>query len=159
MTLLLDGLLVAAVVGSGVVSGLLFIFSNTIMAALARQGPDAGAAVMVAINAIILNPLFFLFFMGTVVLSVAAAGVALATAHEARVLVVGAGALYVAGVFLVTAAVNVPLNDQLAAVVPGTDGARALWTLYLQRWTRWNTVRTVAGVGAAVLFALSLRGG
>jgi len=159
MTLLLDGLLVAAVVGSGVMSGLLFVFSNTIMEALARQGLDAGAATMVAINAIILNPLFFLFFMGTAVLSVAAAGVALATDHEARFLILGAAASYLVGVFLVTALVNVPLNDQLAAVVPGTEEARGVWTLYLERWTRWNTVRTGAGLGAVVLFALSLRWG
>lgn len=159
MTRILDGLLVAAVVGSGVVSGLLFIFSNTIMAALSRQGPDAGAAAMVAINAVILNPLFFLFFVGTVPLAVAAAGMALATGHDARFIIVGAAALYLLGVFLVTAAVNVPLNDRLAAVTPGTEEARALWSLYLQRWTRWNTIRTVAGLGATVLFALSLRGG
>lgn len=159
MTFLLDGLLVAAVVGSGVVSGLLFIFSNTIMAALARQGPDAGAAAMVAINALILNPLFFLFFMGTAVLGLAAAGVAMVTVHEARFFVVGAAALYLVGVFTATAMVNVPLNEQLAAVVPGTEEARAFWTLYLHRWTRWNTVRTGAGILAAVLFALALRRG
>ena len=159
MTLLLDGLLVAAVVGSGVVSGLLFIFSNAVLPALARQGPDAGAAAMVAINALILNPLFFLFFMGTAVLGLAASGVALATSHEARFLILAAGASYLVGVFLVTSVVNVPLNDQLAAVVPGTEEARAFWTLYLHRWTRWNTVRTGAGILAAVLFALALRTG
>lgn len=158
MTALTEGLLVAGVVGTGLVSGILFIFSNTIMAALARQGPEAGAAGMVAINEIILNPLFFLFFLGTAVVCLAVGALAIVNGHGARTVILLASGAYIVGVFVVTAAVNVPLNDRLAAVPPGTEEALELWDLYLRRWTRWNTLRVMAGTASTVLFALSLTG-
>lgn len=156
MISLTEGLLIAAIVGSGLVSGLLFIFSNTIMAALDRQGADAGAAAMVAINEIILNPVFYGLFMGTAVLSIGVGVQAVLASTGGAAFVISGAAAYVVGVFGVTAAVNVPLNNRLAAATLGTDEARALWTHYLDRWTWWNTVRTWAGVLATVLFALGL---
>jgi len=49
---------------------------------------------------------------------------------------------------------NVPLNDQLAAV----DAAQVstLWPRYLDVWTMWNTVRTVCALVASALFMLAL---
>lgn len=158
MESLVSGLVVAAVVGTGVVSGLLFIFSNTIMTALQRQGPEAGAATMISINEIILNPVFLLFFLGTALACLVVGALAIITAHDARALLITASAAYLAGVLFITMVVNVPLNERLARTVLGTEDARAFWQLYLVRWTRWNTVRTVAGMVSSVLFALAAAG-
>ncbi|KWE53188.1 hypothetical protein WT53_26425 [Burkholderia sp. MSMB2157WGS] len=62
------------------------------------------------------------------------------------------GVLYVLGMFAVTLAVNVPLNDALAAADPATTHGAALWARYLHDWTRWNHVRTVASAAACVSF-------
>lgn len=156
MISLMEGLVILAIVGTGLVSGLLFIFSNTIMTALEQQGADAGAATMVAINEIILNGLFYAVFMVTAVVCVAISVLAVVTGTGGAGTLLSASTAYVVGVFGVTAAVNVPLNNQLAGATLGTEEGRAFWRHYLVRWTRWNTVRTVAGVVSTVLLALSL---
>ncbi len=152
MNTLVDALSVATVVGSGVVTGILLVFSNTVMSSLASH--SQGAAIMVTINERILNPTFFLLFMGTALACAALAVLTLLGHGAGGPLTLIGCALYVAGVFGVTAAVNVPMNERLAALAPGTREAEAYWDLYLERWTRWNTVRSVLGmVGTALLAA------
>jgi uncharacterized membrane protein len=51
---------------------------------------------------------------------------------------------------------NVPLNDQLAAVLATDPAAIDVWEHYLDRWTKWNHVRTGAAIIAALLFSLGL---
>ena len=62
----------------------------------------------------------------------------------------------VAGCIGVTILRNVPLNNAVAVVPPGTSHAAALWRRYLTEWTRWNTVRTLASAAAAILFTAGL---
>lgn len=154
MNALADALTVAAVVGGGVVTGILLIFSNTVMPSLARHGE--GAATMVTINERILNPIFLLLFMGTTVVCVAVAALTLlGHGRGGWLAVIGAG-VYVVGVFGVTAALNVPMNNALAATRPGSGEATEYWRIYLVRWTRWNTVRSVLGIVATTLLAAAL---
>jgi uncharacterized membrane protein len=54
----------------------------------------------------------------------------------------------------VTMLFNVPLNDQLAAVAPAREAA--LWSRYLDVWTAWNHVRTLAPILSAILFTAAL---
>jgi uncharacterized membrane protein len=56
----------------------------------------------------------------------------------------------------VTVALNVPLNDALAAVKPSSPEAGAMWAAYLKDWVFWNHLRTVASVGASALFIVVL---
>jgi uncharacterized membrane protein len=60
------------------------------------------------------------------------------------------------GTFLVTVVFNVPRNDALAAVDPGSDDGASRWTAYLKAWTAWNHVRTAAALAAAAFFSLAL---
>lgn len=64
--------------------------------------------------------------------------------------------LYLVGVILVTIAANVPLNNELAAVTPGSDQGARTWGRYLSVWTRWNHVKTAAPFVAALLFIMAL---
>jgi uncharacterized membrane protein len=132
------------VVGSALVAGVMFAFSTAVMPALAHRPAAEGAAAMQQINRVILNPVFLGIYLLTAVAS--ATLLVLGTWPE-RV----AGLLYLLGVFVVTAAVNVPLNNRLdAADVASGDGQR-FWAHYLRRWTAWNHARAVAGTAAAVL--------
>lgn len=150
----------AAVLGSGLVAGVFFAFSTFIMRALGQLPANQGIAAMKAINVTVINPWFFLAFLGTGVVCLALAFLAFGSAagtHRAYLL---AGcALYLFGCLLVTVAFNVPLNDQLASADPDSSGAVALWANYLSRWTLWNHVRTAASLAAAGLFALAFHGG
>ncbi|WP_260432534.1 anthrone oxygenase family protein [Burkholderia sp. Bp9140] len=53
------------------------------------------------------------------------------------------------GMVAVTMAVNVPLNDALAAADPATADGAAQWARDVLDWTRWNHVRTVASSASA----------
>ena len=60
------------------------------------------------------------------------------------------------GTVLVTMVFNVPLNDALAAVDPGSTEGAGLWTRYVATWTAWNHVRAVAALAAAALLIMAL---
>lgn len=147
----------AAAIGSGMLAGLFFVFSNTVMNALGRLPGASGAAAMQAINATILNPLFFVLFFGTPALCIVVIiGALPGVSAPSAVCAIAGALLHLLGSFLVTIVFNVPLNNALAAArIDAAEGA-AVWIDYLVRWTRWNHVRTIAGVAAAVLLTLAL---
>jgi uncharacterized membrane protein len=61
-------IIVASLSGAGLVTGLLFAFSNFIMLALADLPPEKGMFAMQRINETIVNPLFLVLFFGTPIL-------------------------------------------------------------------------------------------
>lgn len=139
-----------AALGSGLIGGVFFAFSTFVMQALARLPPAQGLAAMQHINVTVLTPLFLGVFMGTALLGVALGGwTLLRWPASGGAWVVAGCVLYVVGCFGVTVAANVPLNDKLAAVQAGSAEGVALWQAYLQDWTRWNHVRTLASLAAA----------
>ena len=110
-----------AALGSGLMAGLFFAFSNSVMGALARLPEAEGIAAMNSINVVILNPLFLTVFLGTAAVCVIAAAMALFQWNAAGSVWLLAGSLfYLAGIIVVTMAFNVPLNDALAAVDPAS---------------------------------------
>ncbi len=154
---LLLALRLATILGAGLMAGLFFAFSNSVMGALGRLQPAEGIAAMQAINRVILNPLFLTIFLAT---PAACALVILSALWRwsdpgAAWLLAGA-ALYIAGAFLVTVVVNVPMNNALDAAEPASAEGAALWARYLASWTAWNHVRTVASVGAMAFLVLGL---
>jgi uncharacterized membrane protein len=147
----------AAAIGSGLVAGIFFAFSSFVMAALGRLPSEHGIAAMNSINVTVLNPVFMLAFLGTGALCVALAAASYFWWDGVGgKLILIAGVIYGAGCIGVTMLFNVPLNDALAAVRPGTPEAAALWSRYVAEWTTWNTVRTVAPLASAILFTAAL---
>jgi uncharacterized membrane protein len=57
----------------------------------------------------------------------------------------------------VTIVFNVPLNDALAVAKANTPESAALWSRYLNEWTAWHYVRTLASIISAILFIAALR--
>ena len=135
--------------GCGLIAGLFFAFSVSVMKALARLPSAGGIAAMQSINIAILNPLFLSVFFGT------AAGCALVMItslarwhYPSSVYLLVGGALYLVGSLLVTIVFNVPKNDALASVAPADPDSVGLWAGYLASWTTWNHVRTVASLAS-----------
>lgn len=151
---LLVSVVLFAAIGSGLMGGLFFVFSNAVMPALARLTSERAVAFMQAVNVTILNPLFLFLFVGTAVACAFLLLGALIGWHPPTLNVLAGAALYLVGTFGVTAAGNVPLNDALAAREGA--GAVAFWPDYAARWTRWNHVRTVAAIAAAGFLTLGL---
>jgi uncharacterized membrane protein len=147
----------AALLGSALVGGVFFAFSSFVMKALAKIPSAEGIAAMQSINVVVINPSFLGAFLGTAVLSLGVAGLALTGwDHPSAWCFFGGAAFYLVGTFVVTMLGNVPLNNRLAAV-PATDpAALKVWERYLDRWTKWNHVRTASAMAAALLFSLGL---
>jgi uncharacterized membrane protein len=138
-----------AALGTGLMAGLFFAFSVSVMRALSRIPPPAGIAAMQAINVVILNPLFGLVFFGTVLACAVLAGSALVSWHEpASPYLLSGGLLYLVGSFLVTLVFNVPRNNALAKLDSGSGGASSDWSRYVSEWTFWNHVRMVAALAS-----------
>lgn len=158
---MIDSLLLAstfvAALGCALVAGVFFAFSSFVMRALGRLRPEQGIAAMQSINVVVINPGFMTAFLGTSAVCAMVLILALLHRHGGAMafLVVGS-VLYLAGTLLVTMLANVPRNDALAAVDPGSAAAAPLWSSYLDRWTAWNHVRTAAAFGAATSFTIVL---
>ena len=147
----------AAAIGCGLVAGIFFSFSSFVMPALGRIPPEQGIAAMQSINVTVINRSFMLAFLGTAAACVAlAAGSYIWWDVQSGKLILLASLTYLAGVIGVTRVFNIPLNDALAAVRPATPEAASLWTHYLERWTFWNTVRTVLPTVSTCLFIWAL---
>lgn len=146
---LIDGLILLAALGCGLIAGAFFAFSSFVMKALDRIDPGAGMSAMQSINVVVLNPLFLGVFMGT-----AAVCLLLAILRWNDPFTLVGSLLYVIGTFGVTMAFNVPRNNALANVVPSQPGAVEAWRGYVVSWTRWNHVRTLAALAAAALLTL-----
>ncbi|MEI5678719.1 DUF1772 domain-containing protein [Mesorhizobium sp. CGMCC 1.15528] len=148
----------AAALGSGIMAGLFFVFSTTIMAALARLPAGDGAAAMNAINVVIINPLFLTAFMGTALIcAILAVKAIIGWSEIGSAWLLAGSLLYIVGILLVTMIFNVPLNDALAAAGPETAEGANLWTRYLAEWVPWNHVRTVSGIASLACFIIALR--
>ena len=148
-------IVVAAITGAGLVTGLLFAFSTCVMQALAELPQDKGMFTMNHINEKIINPLFLILFMGTPALCLVIAILSVTRLDDPGSVYLLTGALaYLAGPFGITVRFNVPLNNQLAR----TDLADAgqVWPMYQQRWQRWNHTRTAIGAVSIALLALGL---
>lgn len=155
-TRLLTFLLIVASVGAGLMGGLFFIFSNTIMTAFDRLPAGGGVPAMQRINEVILNPVFFLFFFGTAVLCLVLLVSYLGQLEKPAAWLACTGALlYLLGCIGVTMVCNVPLNNKLAALPATATDLVAQWQAYRGPWTLWNHVRTITCALAAAAFAIT----
>ncbi|MGX4586183.1 anthrone oxygenase family protein [Paenibacillus chitinolyticus] len=154
---LLTVLTFCSALGSGLNAGLFFAFSAFVMTALARIPAEQGIAAMQSINATILNPLFGIVFMGTALLSGVLAVSSLLNWGEPGSGWLLAGSLVYAAGFAVTMVFNVPLNNALEAVNPGSAAGADVWSRYVIKWTAWNHVRTAACLAALAMFIQALR--
>jgi uncharacterized membrane protein len=158
---IIDGLLFTftlfAALGCGLMAGLFFAFSVSVMKALGRLPIAEGIAAMQSINVAIINPVFLAAFFGTAAACVLVMIASLLRWHDpGAVYSLIGGALYLVGTFLVTLVFNVPKNNALASVAPADPGGGRVWASYLASWTAWNHVRTAAALAAAASFTIAL---
>ena len=146
-----------AALGSGLIAGTFFAFSTFVMKSLARLPAGEGIAAMQSINLVILKSWFMPAFLGMAALSVLALVQSLLRWHEPNaVYFLAGGLLYLVGSFLVTMVFNVPRNVALDSIKPNDSGNAEKWAGYVEIWTMWNHVRTVASLAAAASFSMAL---
>ena len=148
-------IIVASITGAGLVTGLLFAFSNFVMRALADLPSEKGMFAMQRINETIINPIFMVLFLGTPILCSVIAVISGLKINEPGNLFLLVGALaYIIGPFGITMLFNVPLNNLLACA--DVSDANDIWPMYQKKWQRWNHIRTYIGVVSVVFIAIGL---
>ncbi|MFS8203118.1 DUF1772 domain-containing protein [Streptomyces sp. CWNU-52B] len=150
-------LTVVGVLGTGLVAGVFCAFSTFVMKGLASLPPAQGVAAMQSLNVTALMPAFMLVFLGSAaVCAVIAVVTFVLWPDEGTVELLLGSALYLVGSFGVTIAANVPRNNKLNGMDPGTPEAIAYWPTYVSEWSLWNHVRMVASAAGAVSYVLAL---
>jgi uncharacterized membrane protein len=148
----------AALLGCGLMTGLFFAFSISIMNAWARVSDQEGIRAMQSINIAIVNPVFLIVFLGVAFACVGAVVISLTNwSQSGSGYMMTGGLLYLVGGLLVTAVFNIPRNNMLAALDPESESGIERWREYRRSWTAWNHVRGIAAFLASVAFMLALR--
>jgi len=162
MELLQRSVLLAATLTTGLTAGLLTAYAISVMPALSGADDRTVVDVMQRINVAILNGWFGIVFGGALVFGALAILTHLSPGGQPSLpwIVVGVAGYVVT--LAVTAVVNVPLNNALAAAGPPdriTDPA-AVRAAFEPRWVTFNIIRTVSAVAgfAALLWAMLLDG-
>jgi len=140
---------------SGAIFGFFYAWVCSTMWGLDSADPRVAIKAMQAMNGSVRNAVFAPAFFGTPLVLAATAGLAWGARRQAAALAFAAGALvYLIGGMLLTLAVNVPMNEALAAIdaPSAVEEARNVWQKYSVRWQIWNTVRTIAS-GVTLLLA------
>lgn len=135
---------------TGVIAGLFFAFSFSVMPALRRTRDEILVEVMQRINVAILNAWFLLFFVGALLATASSAALAtLLGGGEAGPQIIAGFVLYLA-VVVVTRVFNIRLNDELARVKNLAEEERVhrARSSFETPWVRWNNVRTALSLAA-----------
>ncbi|GAA4846858.1 DUF1772 domain-containing protein [Kitasatospora terrestris] len=152
MSTLRTAVLFAATLTTGLSAGLFYSYACSVMPGLARLDDRGFVEAMQRINVAILNGWFMLSFLGSLVLILAAGALHLRGADRGVLLWIGVAAVCYIAVLAITAVVNVPLNDRLAAAT-SPEAARAAFET---TWVRWNTVRALTSTAALASLAWAL---
>jgi uncharacterized membrane protein len=141
MDALRTGALLAATLTTGMMAGLFYAYSCSVMPGLRGAGDAVLVEVMQRINRAILNGWFALCFGGALVFGALATAL-VAIDGEAAVLVPAViGLVLYAVQLVVTARINIPLNNGLDAA--GPDDPAAARETFERPWVRWNNTRTL----------------
>ncbi len=149
----------AATVSTGLVAGLLFAFSCTVMPGLVGVDDDTFVRVMRSINVAVVNPWFISAAGGSLATSAAGLTLTLVSGPALETVWAGAATAGVLATVVITGGGNVPLNDRLAAAGPSGPGevgdAASLRAAFEHRWVRLNHLRSITATGALACWVVA----
>ena len=163
MDLLRIGLIGSALLCS-LVAGIALTFACVVMPGIRRLNDLDFLRSFKVMDRVIQDnqPVFMLVWVGSVVVLVVTAALGLWRLDGAdRILLIVATVVYLVGVQLPTATINIPLNNHLQAQDLGSLSDASLHDeriAFEARWVRWNAIRTVFAVlASALLITLAVR--
>ena len=158
------GILLLAAFLCSLVAGFLFAFAAVVMPGVGRLDDHGFIRSFQAIDGVIQNnqPLFLLVWVGSVPAVIGAAVLGMwmpALAGPDRLLIVIAALVYVFGVQLPTAAINIPLNNRLRTLDAASMDQAARHRAradFERRWNRSNRFRALCATLASFLLMVLL---
>lgn len=145
--------LITATVLTALIAGLFYAYSCSVVLGLGKLSDSEYLRAMQSINREILNPVFFVSFIGAAILLPVTAFL-FRGQQPAFIFLLLASVAYLIGVFGVTVAGNVPLNDLLGKFDIAGSSAEAVKQMretFENRWNFLNNIRTVFSVISIVL--------
>tara|TARA_B000000441_G_C21650704_1_gene295060 strand:+ start:103 stop:564 length:462 start_codon:yes stop_codon:yes gene_type:complete len=136
----------------GLTAGLLFIFSIAVNPGLAKLREEEYFRAMKFINQVILNPIFFLVFIGPVITMPILTYMSISNSNM-FIFILSSTILYFLGVVLITSFKNVPLNNKLEKLSSNDYNKVFLW--YRNPWNFWHNIRTFFGFASFILLCVS----
>ena len=156
--------LVSATLLVSLVAGFTFAFACVVMPGSGALGDREFLRYFQVVDRVIQNgqPLFGLVWLGSAIALLVAALTGFGRLEGIdRVLLVTATVLFMGGVQVPTATINIPLNNQLQSLDLASMQEAAVSrarSAFESRWNRWNQIRTgVATIAALLLLVLILR--
>ena len=138
---------------TALLAGVFFGYAVSVNGALHRLKDAEYVRVMQAIIIVIQNPLFFLSFIGPILLLPLVTFLSRDGDPIPFTLLLAATIIYIVGAFGVTVAGNIPLNEQLAkANASNLLAASDARTRFEKPWNRLHMIRTIASIASTVLF-------
>ena len=140
-------ILIVATLLTGLSAGLCFTWTNTVTTGLARLDDIGYLAAFQQMNRTILNPTFFVVFLGPVFAIAGSAFLHKNYATPVLWMIITAAIIYFVGVGLVTVFGNVPINEVLDSKdlnLINREDAHALRMQFENNWTRLHLIRTYA---------------
>ena len=141
----------------GLIAGFFYAYSCSVMIGLRHTDDRTFVLSMQWINATVRNAGFAPSFFGALLLSAVATVVVMVRRRPGRWLIAGACSLYAAA-FIVTVAINVPLNNRLAKAGLPSDPNQlsAIRANFESTWVHWNIVRTSLSTCALVALVAAI---
>jgi uncharacterized membrane protein len=159
MDILRPGSLLAATLTMGLMAGVFGLYAHAIMPGLGKTDDRTFVGAFQEMDRAIINPWFMVSFLGALAFTVLAAVLHLREDERSVLPWIAVALVLYAAVFVVTIAVNVPLNDELkAAGDPDriADLAAVREQFGESRWAAWNVARAVATTAASGCLAWAL---
>lgn len=147
-----------AILLTGLLAGLFYAYDCSVIKGLGNLQDETYLQSFQSINKAILNPYFFLSFMGCLLVLPVASWLSYKSGTSFYLLI-AASLIYFIGVFGVTVCCNVPLNEQLANFQISTateNEISAMRKAFETSWNTWHKIRTIASIVAFSLAVLSL---
>lgn len=152
-------IMIATALTTALISGLFYAWSCSVIPGLARVSDSTYLEAMQQMNRAILNPVFFLSFMGTVLLLPLCTYLQYGPVLSVRFwLLLVASIIYLGGTFGVTMFGNVPLNNMLDAFqLSGATSVElsAMRAKFEHPWIYLHTIRTIANVITLILVVMA----
>ncbi|WP_245720066.1 anthrone oxygenase family protein [Nocardia uniformis] len=148
----------AAAVATAINAGVFFDFSFVVMPGLRELPAAQGISAMQAFNRSAVTPPLMLMMYVTAVLCVVLIVRALMRRTSPFVpWILAAAIAFLLASVAITGAGNVPLSASIDALDPAATESAARWDELFAQWVRWNHVRVLTSIAAAVGFVIALR--
>lgn len=150
----------ACIALTGLLAGLFYGWQCSVMNGLATLPDKEYLMAFQSMNKAILNPIFFLSFMGSLI-ALAITAFVFYKGGNSQVLpyLVTSLVIYAIGVFGITMSCNVPLNESVAAFDISTATEIQIKEMRLSfenPWNNWHLIRTIASIVSFIILTIPL---